>query len=403
VRFHIIGAGVAGLAAALAAVELGHQVSLYEAAPQAGGRCRSLDDPKLGRRIDNGSHVLLGANPLALDYLDRIGARQTLVAVGVAGYPFVDLATGERWAFRPGHRVPGIGIGQHLRSLRLVLPAGERTVAQVLGDGPMVRRLWSPLFLAALNTAPQEASAALLRRSAAQILRHGRAGLDLMMARRGLSETFVDPALVRLRDAGTDVHHGHRLAGLLTDGATVGGLEFGARSVTLNGSDRVILAIGPAAAAGLVPGLTVPTGANAIVNGHFLVDPAILAPASVPVMGLCGATAHWLFQRGDVLSATVSAANDLAGQNADAIAQRLWEDIRMALDLGDVALPPFRVVKEKRATFAQTPANECRRPGPVCSLANLFLAGDWTDTGLPASLESAVCSGRRAISTACGA
>jgi hydroxysqualene dehydroxylase len=402
VRFHVIGAGVAGLAAALAAVRLGHAVSLYEAAPRAGGRCRSLDDMKLGRRIDNGSHVLLGANPQALDYLDEIGARHTLVDLGAKGYPFADLGTGQKWVIRPGRLVPGVGFGQHLRALSLMLPPGGLTVADVLGNGPMVRRLWSPLTVAVLNTAPQEASAGLLRRAVGQILRNGSSGLALMMARDGLSETFIDPALARLAAAGATVHYGRRLTALAKSNGRLDALGFAAQTVALDGTDRVILAVGPATVAELVPDITVPVGTNAIVNGHFRVDPGVLAPSSVPIMGLCGATAQWLFQRGDVLSATVSAANDLASRTGEAIADLLWRDIRQALDLGAAPLPPYRVVKEKRATFAQTPANEARRPGPDCGPAGLFLAGDWTDTGFPASLESAVRSGRRAVRLACG-
>ena len=401
-RVHVIGAGVAGLAASLAARRLGHAVSLYEAAPQAGGRCRSLDDPKLGRRIDNGSHVLLGANLQALDYLEEIGARDTLVDLGAGAMPFVDLESGERWQFRARHLVPGVGFFSHIGALRLLLPAGGRSVDQVLGDSLLARRLWSPLTVAALNTAPKDASARLLRRTVIQIMRSGRSGLDFMMARQGLSETFVDPALARLHTGGAAVHFGQRLTDFGTTAGRLDTLSFGLQAVAIGSTDRVILAIGPRAAADLVPGLTIPTGSNAIVNCHFVLDPDVLPPDSVPVMGLCGATAHWLFQRGDVLSATVSAANELAVLNGAAIAGVLWRDIQHALDLGGSSLPRYRVVKEKRATFAQTPANEIRRPGTLTGLANLFLAGDWTDTGLPASLEGAVCSGRRAVDMACG-
>jgi len=400
VRFHVVGAGIAGLAAALDAADAGHDVQLYEAAPQAGGRCRSLDDRMLGRRIDNGSHVLIGANPHALGYLDRIGARGTLVHLGASGLPFADLQSGDAWIFRPGNLVPGVGLVRHLRALALVPPAGQRTVTGLLGRGPMVRRLWSPLTVAALNTAPDEASAQLLRRVAWEIACRGRSGLDLMMAAEGLSETFVDPALERLRNAGATIRFSARLGALEFAGGGVAALIFGTERIALDRCDRIVLAVGPQAAKGLIPDLSVPVGSNAVVNGHFLVEPAIVPNGSVPIMGICGATAHWLFQRGDVLSATASAANVLAAEDSETIARRLWHDIARALGLRRTALPPYRVVKEKRATFAQTPANEARRPGPDSGLANLALAGDWTATGLPASIECAVFSGRRAFAHA---
>jgi squalene-associated FAD-dependent desaturase len=400
VTFHVIGAGLAGLAAAIEAAGLGHRVCLYEAAPQAGGRCRSLDDPKLGRRIDNGSHVLMGANLAALAYLDRIGARASLVRLGQDGIPFVDLADGDRWVFRPGRRVPGAGIADYLRVLRLLMPAGERTVAEVLGEDRLVRRFWAPLAVAALNTPVEEASARLLRRMVWRLLRAGPAGLDLMMAREGLSETFVDPALRRLRDTGGEIRLACRLTGLETDKGQVRSLVFGETAAPLAAADRVILAVPPGAAAGLLPDLIVPTGSSAIVNAHFRVDAAPAARGGIAIVGLCGATAQWLFRRDDVLSATVSAADDLVQQPADAIAAVLGRDAVRALDLGPADLPPYRVVKEKRATLRQNPANDGRRPSATTGLANLFLAGDWTATGLPATLESAIISGHRAVNAA---
>ena len=100
-RVHVIGAGLAGLAAALTLARAGRTVSVHEAAPQAGGRCRSYFDDKLGCVIDNGGHVVMGANRAAFAYLDAIGGRAAMVEVAPAAYPFLDLATGETWVVRP--------------------------------------------------------------------------------------------------------------------------------------------------------------------------------------------------------------------------------------------------------------------------------------------------------------
>src|SRR5579875_3444282 len=100
-RTHIIGGGLAGLAAALDLAEAGRPVSLYEAGPAFGGRCRSYFDRELGCRIDNGNHLLLSGNHAAMGYLDRLGARDRLGGPGVPMFPFVDLARGERWTVRP--------------------------------------------------------------------------------------------------------------------------------------------------------------------------------------------------------------------------------------------------------------------------------------------------------------
>ena len=94
---HVIGAGIAGLSAAIRLVEAGRKVIVHEAASFAGGRCRSYLDPTLGLVIDNGNHLLLSGNHQALDYLDRIGARETLHDPGAAIFDFADLKSGERW------------------------------------------------------------------------------------------------------------------------------------------------------------------------------------------------------------------------------------------------------------------------------------------------------------------
>ncbi|MFQ6019053.1 MAG: FAD-dependent oxidoreductase, partial [Kiloniellaceae bacterium] len=128
---HVVGAGVAGLACAVRLARLGWPVHLYEAAGQAGGRCRSFYDARLGRAIDNGNHILLAANHEALSYVEEIGARGGLIGPARATFPFVDLQTGDRWTLRPGggpipwwllsarRRIPGTRLGPSLAGLRL--------------------------------------------------------------------------------------------------------------------------------------------------------------------------------------------------------------------------------------------------------------------------------------------
>ncbi|MDX1575950.1 MAG: NAD(P)-binding protein, partial [Kiloniellales bacterium] len=173
----MVGAGIAGLACAVRLVRQGRTVRLYEAAGQAGGRCRSYTDSRLERRIDNGNHLLLSANTEALSYVAEIGAGESLVGPPRAAFPFVDLKTGERWTLRPGRgaipwwlldparRVPGTGLSAYLAGLRLARAGPSDTVADCLDrNGPLWSRFWEPLTVATLNTAPEEASARLLWR-----------------------------------------------------------------------------------------------------------------------------------------------------------------------------------------------------------------------------------------------
>src|SRR5215472_1785829 len=183
---HVIGAGLAGLAAATALADAGRPVRLYEASGHAGGRCRSYFDTELGCRIDNGNHLLLAGNRAAGDYLDRVGAWSTLEGPLDALFPFVDMASGERWTLRPNRgplpwwigssarRVPGTRAADYLSALALRRAAPAATVAEVLDARRLLfRRLWEPLAVAALNTAAERGSARLFWRVLAETLGRG--------------------------------------------------------------------------------------------------------------------------------------------------------------------------------------------------------------------------------------
>jgi hypothetical protein len=116
--------------------------------------------------------------------------------------------------------------------------------------------------------------------------------------------------------------------------------------------------------------------------------------------GVIGGTAEWVFVFDDRLSVTISGADRLVDRDREDLAKLLWSDVACTLDLGDAPLPAWQIVKEKRATFAATPEQNAMRPGSATRLANLWLAGDWTQTGLPATIEGALRSGETAAALA---
>jgi squalene-associated FAD-dependent desaturase len=402
---HVVGAGLAGLAAAVRLAGQGASVVVHEAAGQAGGRCRSYHDPALDMVIDNGNHLLLSANHAALAFLATIGSADSLVGPPAADFAFADLKSGERWTlrinagrlpwwiFNAKSRVPGTAPLDYLGFARLLWGGRARTICQtVTCAGPLYERLARPLFVAALNTEPQEASAALAGAIVRETLLAGGAACRPLIARDGLGPAFIEPALRHLETRGVQVRFGSRLRDLEFGPSRVTGLDFAEHITPVGEGDAVILAVPPVVATALVPGLTAPAEFRAIVNVHFRIDP----PAGLaPILGLVNATTEWLFAFPGRLSVTISAAERLLDVAREELAATVWREVAQVTGLPNT-LPPWQIVRERRATFAATPAEDARRPGAATGWRNLVLAGDWTQTGLPATIEGAIRSGNRA-------
>ena len=405
---HVVGAGLAGLATAVHLASAGKHVTLYEATSQAGGRCRSYHDKTLNRVIDNGNHLMLSGNRSLFGYLEKIGAADSLVGPDQACFPFLDLETGERWTVEvegegwsswlhdPTSAIPGAGLRSRLQGLRLAFAGENTTIKDCLGGtGVLWQRFWQPMATAVLNTPPEDASARLLRTALHESFAKGASFCRPMIAQTSLAASLVDPALDFLRQNGGDLAFS-RLLRAVRLGKRANTLSFSSEDVMIEPGDHVILALPPAQIADLLPDIRAPSDAHAIVNAHFLLPVPERRPETSELLGLVGGQAEWLFLRDEIASVTVSAADALAEEPADVIAKKLWIDVAKALQQPFDPLPPFRVIKEKRATFAQTPAEIEKRPPTATRWPNLHLAGDWTDTGLPATIEGAVRSGERA-------
>jgi len=408
---HVIGAGLAGLSAAIRLTLAGRKVAVHEAAGQAGGRCRSYHDPALDMEIDNGNHLLLSANDAALDFLRVIGAADTLVGPPDADFPFVDLRSNERWTLRIGdgripwwifdakRRVPGTTARDYLALGRLLWPPRDAAVGEVIAcKGTLYDRLLGPLLLAALNTAPPEGSAALAATLLWETVAAGGQACRPLIARDGLGPTFIGPALAWLASRGVTVGFGRRLRAIESVDDRISALDFGDGKLALGADDGVILAVPPVVATALMPGLDAPDDFRAIVNAHFRIVPP---PGTPPIVGVVGGTVEWIFAFADRLSVTISGADRLVDTPREALAKTIWDEVAAVTRLDDAAaMPPWQIVRERRATFAALPAQERKRPGAATSRANLWLAGDWTATGLPATIEGAIRSGERAAALA---
>ena len=413
-RAHVIGAGLAGLSAALRLSEAGVAVTLHEAAPHAGGRCRSYFDPKMGTQLDNGAHLMLSGNVEVTAYLKAIGSEDQMDAAPTARFDFFDAKSTKRWALdlgagrglfsvmcalmRAHNRPPGVSIWGLLKDLNALKSGAKKTVGECVGTSSAFTTFWEPLCVAVLNAPPSEAAAVLLWRVLADTALKGGVLARPIIARDGLGAALVAPALAQLKKLGAEIHLGQRVHGIEIKDDRVVSLNLGGSVDVLGAGDQVVLAVPHFVVHDLLEGIAAPKDSRAILNVHFQVpeNPEVPYPG---MTGMIHSDAQWVFVRGLIASVTVSAADAWMDKDAKEIADTLWPDVAKSLWLsGDV--PINRVIKERRATFAQTLDGLALRPKSRTEMDNVFLAGDWTATDLPATIEGALKSGRLAAEAA---
>ncbi|MFC4170880.1 FAD-dependent oxidoreductase [Microvirga sp. GCM10011540] len=399
-RTHIVGAGLAGLSAALAATAEGGEAFLYEAAPQAGGRCRTIQ-PGAGFCHDNGTHVLFAANRRALAFLDAVKARHRWIEPEPGGLPIHSARSGRTrriglspWSWlNPARRPEGLGLFDLGCLLRLAFSSADRPVADLIGERPILENLIEPLTVAVLNTPAADASSQRLGCAIRRLLRPGSG--RLLVARHGLNEDLVEPALRTLTKRGVPLLTGQRLRAVLTNNNRAIGLALSDRTVALGPEDQVILALPPWEIARLMPELPVPDRFEPILNIHYR-----LCGLDRPrFIGFTGTLAQWVLVRDDHVSVTVSAAASVIDRDGQEVAALIWREIAPTLRVFGLEAdadrqPEARVVKEKRATIRQA-ASPLPQP-PLLPLSNVALAGDWIGS-LPATIESAVTAGEQAV------
>ncbi|MDH3242757.1 MAG: FAD-dependent oxidoreductase, partial [Alphaproteobacteria bacterium] len=321
---HVAGAGMAGLAAALTAARAGHRVVVHEAAAGAGGRCRSFFDPGMDRTLDNGTHVVLGANRAARDFLSAVGGDGVLSDATGGALPFMDLARGARWhvdirrsAARALLACGGVRGLTAVLGLVLMPPRGASVAAAYGRLGTVYGRLIKPFATAVLNQSAEAAPAVELAAVFRRLSLGGRGALAPYLAPRSLSRDWIDPALSALKALGAEFRYHDPLTAIeVEDGALRAG-TFRTGAVPVGRGDALILALPPWSLRFLSPHLALPPHeTGAIICAHFLVSPPPRLAQGAVLMGMTGATAEWIAVRDDVLSVTVSAAERLLEMEA---------------------------------------------------------------------------------------
>jgi zeta-carotene desaturase len=426
----VIGGGFAGLAAGVALAEAGKRVCLLEQKPHLGGRARSFRDPATGSVVDNGQHLFMGCYHATIKFLETLGTTDRLHFQPRLAVTFLERdgrlsrLDCPEWP-APWHLLLGVlrsgsfSFAQKLEMLRLgtelkrgatACSAGaDESVHAWLGrrgqSAGLQRDFWDLLCIAAMNEDPRVASARLFERVLRLALFSSPADSRLGIARVGLSDCYTAAATTHIEARGGKVRTGCGVKQLLLAEGVCRGVDLGEERIE---GLPVISAVPWREFATLLPG-------DLLRAEPFFAAATALRPAPIisinlwfdaPVTdlefaGLRGTTVQWLFNRSRILSSrdhyislVLSGAHEHVGRSKD-------ELLAMALgELGDM-LPAVRkarllhslVIKERFATFSPRPEAEVLRPPARTPVQGLFLAGDWTATGLPATIEGAVQSG----------
>ena len=434
----VVGAGFAGLGAATALAEAGKRVLVLEARPVPGGRASSFTDPSTRERVDNGQHLMLGCYRETLAFLDRIGARSSVrvqeslevAMVDREGRPSVlrcpalpsplhllgGLAEWEAVSWRDRFSALNL-LGPLRRAQRFLatgkgwLPAspGETVDAWLERNGQSARlreMLWEPLALAALNQDARHAAAPVFVRVLARMFGPDPRDSALAVPLLPLTELYALPAMEFVGARGGEVRLSSP-ARVRLSGGRVEAVETNGASFT---PSAVVLATEWMALAGALCGDPSPladvlaaasaTAASPIVTVNLWFDRPVL---DIPFLGLPGRTFQWMFDKRQVfgqdashLSCVSSGAAAVVALSNEALAALAFAELSAAVPRAAAAAVVRRVVvREKRATFSLAPGQP-GRPATRTAVAGLFLAGDWIETGLPATIEGAVVSGHRA-------
>ncbi|MCK9279401.1 MAG: hydroxysqualene dehydroxylase HpnE [Melioribacteraceae bacterium] len=419
----VIGGGLSGLSSAVSLLKNGFQVELLESSPKLGGRTYSLKHPKFDNMIDNGQHILLGCYYATLDYLNTIGSEQFLSKQKFLKIPFVNKGGKVSYLNSESDNYPlnlskaifkfdALSMRDRIKVIDFFLDLffvdendhKNQTVEQFLiekkQNSQIISHLWDILVIGALNTTIDKADAAIFIRILKTIFFEGNDASSIYMASTNLNDLFINNAVDYLNN-----HHG-----IISLNETVKELVFENEKITKIITDKreileydfVITSIPPYAFQKItnnkiIPNLDEVFSYSPILNVHIKLKDNIF---SEPFYTLLESDIHWIFNKGKHITLVTSSAEKYMGMDYNNIIGQFCSELKNYFPIFDVSMIlDFLVIKEKRATFIPTKKTEKFRKNFINNYGNLFIAGDWVNTGLPSTIESAILSGQMAVNS----
>lgn len=415
----IIGGGLAGLSAAVDLLEKGYQVDIYETTRNLGGRARSFYYPEQDQLVDNGQHLLMGCYDCTIDFLKKIDALENFNFQKQLQTNFVD-STGKVHSLKAVSgiyplnlliavlRYNFLSLSEKLKLAKFFVKLIFTNPAKLEGisvlewlhsnsqNANIISGLWHLLAISALNVNLDKAPASLFARTLKQMFLRGNKSATLVIPAKSLTEAFCNPAEKFISKHKGRIIRGRRITGIEIDNRNV--ITVKAGSKVLEKYDHIISAVPPNILTRLLPGKN-----NKLLN-EIKYSPIISVniwlkknPFKEKFYGLIDSEVHWLFNHNKFVSLVISSAENVMKLTKEELTKFCNSELEKYFpDYKSEFMFDVKIIKEKKATVVLDFEAERIRKEINYDLNDFYFCGDWTNTGLPATIESAIKSGKLA-------
>lgn len=412
----VIGGGIAGLTAAAYLVKEGIQITVLESSPKLGGRAYSFIDQKTNRQIDNGQHILMGCYTDTIKFLNLVGAQGNFIYQKRLEVNFL----------KPGNKIVCLksfpvfyplnlliallnfnvlSIKEKISSLGFMMKLPftshqkliDKNVKEWLEENKqsenLISSLWEMIAVGALNTNIEKASAMMFREILMKIFFSGNFSSTIILPKEDLSKSYVNNAKNFIEKNGGEIRLSSTVDEIVFDGDKVKRIKINGEA--FNDFDFIISAVPFNSILKFIPEgffeKNISFDYSSILNIHIWLKKN---PLEGTFYGLINSPIHWIFNKQDHLNLVISDADYLMNKSAEELSEMCKTELIKYLEIDASEIQYYKILKEKRATFIPSNNIIYSRPKSKTKIKNLFLAGDWTDTGYPSTIESATKSGR---------
>ena len=394
---------MSGLSAACWATKKGLKVELFESTNLAGGRCRSFFDNNLKIEIDNGNHLVFSANKNFYDLCKLIRTTDKIKTFEPNLF-FFDKSNKKSWKiglslfdliFNKNKRIPDITLSEYLSILKIFFVSNFDSVESLTNSLKLKKFFWEPFTLAVMNTSITDAKAKILLNVLKQTIFSGKNKCYIYQPLNNWNETVIQPALEYIKKL-NKISFRKRLKSVVIKNNHITRLNFNDSEINIEEKDVVISALPLNSFSKIFPENNYPEKFNSILNIHFKITNKVRSYFNNQIIGMINSISQWVFIKTNYLSVTVSNAGLFDNVPSESIATEIWVEICILINK-KIKMPYYRIIKEKTATFIQSPENFNKIKKIDNLPKNLIISGDWTQNNLPCTIEGSIMSGRKAV------